>query len=144
MKKLLLLSLILIPNVIIGQDLNCGDFFEGEFIGTTPQFPGVEWKIIRKRNTQMEWPSKIPQKYLDLGYPLDTLHAKINWKDNCNYSFTYDEDKMELDENAKAMNNSGGIVVKMKKIEAKCFFYESVSNVNGEKIIINGKVCKIK
>lgn len=144
MKKFLLLSLFFIPSVIIGQDLNCEDFFEGEFIGTTPQFPGVEWKIIRKKSNQKEWPSKIPQKYLDLGYPVDTLYAKIKWKDNCNFSFTYDGNKMELDENAKEINDSGGTVVKMKKIESKCFFYESESTLNGEKILINGKVCKVK
>lgn len=144
MKKLLLLSLFFIPTVIFGQDLNCKDFLEGEFIGTTPQFPGVEWKIIRKESTQKEWPLKIPQKYLDLGYPVDTLYAKIKWKDDCNYSFTYDGDKMELDENAKAMNESGGIIVIMKKIESKCFVYESESTVNGEKFIIIGKVCKVK
>lgn len=143
MKNLIILSLFFIPTVIIGQDLKCEDFFEGEFIGTSPKFPGVEWKITRKKDSQIEWPSKIPQKYLDLGFPVDTLYAKINWEDDCNYSIIYDGDKMELDEHAKMTNDSGGIVIKMKKIESKCFFYESQTELNGEKIKINGKVCKV-
>jgi hypothetical protein len=144
MKKLIALALLFIQATIIGQDLKCEDFLEGEFISTTPQFPGVEWKLTRTKTTQTEWSLTVPQKYLDLGYPLDTLYAKINWIDSCSYNIIYDGSKMELDENTKAMNKAGGISVGIEKIEGRCYFYESKTSVNGNEMTIKGKICKIK
>nr|WP_321235294.1 hypothetical protein [uncultured Psychroserpens sp.] len=124
------------------QDLTCEDFKEGTFIGTTPQLPGVEWKIIRTEKNQSESLTKIPQKYIDIGMPLDTLHAKIERIDKCAYRFTYDETKMKLAEYQKKMNDTGGILVEMEKIEGKCFYYVSKSIIDNKEIIIEGKLCK--
>jgi hypothetical protein len=144
MKRSLLFIFTFIPLILIGQDLKCKDFEEGEFIGTSPLLPDVEWRIIRTKTNQLEYPSKFPQRYKDLGYPMDTIYSNIKRVGKCNYRFLYDENKMVLNQGAKDMNASGGLMVKKVKIEGKCYFYESKAILNGKEIIINGKICKIK
>ncbi|MEM6516282.1 MAG: hypothetical protein AAF688_08870, partial [Bacteroidota bacterium] len=61
--------LLLSLNISFSQDLICEDFLEGTFIGTTPEFPGVKWKIVRNDNYQVESILEIPNKYLEMGYP---------------------------------------------------------------------------
>ena len=142
MKRAIFFILFSIPLAFFGQDLQCKDFLEGKFVGTTPQFPGVEWIILRTQNSQKEWPSVIPKKYKDLGYPTDTIYTNIKQLDNCNYRFLYDEEKMILNSSGKEMNNSGGLFVKKIKIEGRCYFYESKTRFNGNDLTIKGKICK--
>jgi len=124
------------------QNLTCDDFTQGIFTITTPQFPGVEWKIIKTKKNQIETLSKIPQKYIDMGMPLDTLYTKIERVDNCTFRFIYDETKMKLDTYLKSMNDGGGVWVEIEKIEEKCFYYVSKSIIENKELIIKGKICK--
>ena len=84
----------------------------------------------------------VNKKYLDQGYPLDTLYAKVKWTKNCGYNFLYDGKKMKLKENLKLMNDSGGINITKKKIDGNCYFYESRVTINGQEIVLEGKICK--
>jgi len=142
MKKIIIFLIILNTSNIIGQEFTCDDFKTGIFIGTTPMFQGVEWKIIRKNSSQIESISKIPQKYLDMGFPTDILYSKIEQIDDCVFNFKYDETKMTLDENQKSLNDTGGLMVEISKIEGKCFYYISKSIFQDKEMIIEGKLCK--
>ncbi|WP_160131515.1 hypothetical protein [Kordia antarctica] len=51
---------------------------------------------------------------------------------------------MKLDIYQKAMNDSGGISVEIKKIERKCFYYVSKSIFENKEMVIEGKICKEK
>lgn len=139
-----LLTCLVLPITLVAQDLNCEDFKEGEFIGSTVSFPEVEWKIIRYNNKQIEVPTKVPQEYIDMGYPMDTLYSKLQWKDNCDYVFLFDSDKMKMDESLQEMNAYGGLYISKEKIEGKCFYYKSKSVINGEEVILQGKICKVE
>jgi len=142
MKNFIFLIFTFYSLATFAQDLTCEDFNEGTFIGTTPQFPDVEWKIIRAQNHQTETPTKVPQKYIDMGMPMDTVYGKFEVIENCTYRFFYDEAKMKLDESQTVINQSGGVEVKVKNIDGKCFFYQSKSILNGKEFVIEGKICK--
>ena len=127
----------------VSQDLTCDDFKNGRFVGSTPTFPGVEWKIFRSDSSQIEFPSKVPEKYIDMGFPLDTLYARIKRIDDCNYRFYYDESRMKLDSVQKSMNKSGGLFVEKIRIQGRCYYYKSKAIMEGEQMVIDGKICKI-
>lgn len=143
MKKTIFLIFICTTLHAYAQNLTCDDFNEGTFYGSTPQLPGVEWKIIRTEKNQIETLSKIPKEYIDMGLPTDTLYAKFEKLDKkCTYRFIYDETRMTLDDYQIQMNNSGGILVEIEKIEGNCFFYISHALIENKEISFEGKICK--
>jgi len=142
MKKILTLIFTIIVIKSFGQNLTCNDLKKGTFILTTDKFPNVEWKIIRNGVEQTEMPIKIPKEYIELGFPTDTLYSKIKWIDECKYHMIYDEEKRKLDESQKMLNDSGGILTELIRIENRCFYYVSTMIINGQKQVIEGKLCK--
>lgn len=144
MRKSILILIGLIAWQSYSQGLTCDDFFNGLFIGTTPKFPGVEWKMTKHGTNQIETISKIPEKYIEQGYPTDTLFSKIHRIDKCSFRLNFDDSKMQLDQYMKRMNDNGGIFVEIKKIEGNCAFYVSKSTYESEEIVIEGKICKEK
>jgi hypothetical protein len=154
--KNILLILILLGLNSCAQNLTCSDFQIGEFyIPTTEELKNftiikndniqdfelqldstvTKTVIERKKNTQIEWTNGIGN-----GEPMFEI---IEWIDECTYRLTYDELKMELDENEKWTNENNGIVVTKRRIESNCLFYTAtMTTINGEKLSQNGVICK--
>ncbi|WP_204346653.1 hypothetical protein [Psychroserpens algicola] len=144
MKYVIYLCFCLFSFTCSAQGLDCEDFNEGIFIGTSPQIPELEWKVLRKDNNQIEEIIKAPQDWIDNGVPLIPIHAKFELINECTYRLLYDETKMELDEYQISANENGGIIVKIERIKGSCFFYTSKSISKGKELVIEGKLCKQK
>ena len=142
MKYVILLFFFLASVTCFAQDLDCTDFNEGTFIGTSPQLPGMEFKVSRKGNTQIETLIKVPQELIDNGMPTTAVHATFEIIEDCMYRFLYDDSKMELDKYQIATNESGGIIVIIESIEENCFFYTSKSISNNVEMVLEGTLCK--
>lgn len=113
------------------KSLKCDNFKQGNFIVPNDTESTTPYRIIRNDNTQIEIDSKGVKRY-----------SKIKWLDNCSYILLYDSDKMVLNNFQKEVNSLGGIIVKVNKIEGKCFYY--TSNIKGNPPIerIDGVMCK--
>ena len=144
MKTLITGLITMISISAFSQDLSCDDFLEGHFIGSTPEFPGVEWKIIRTKTDQVEFATKIPQKYIDMGFLNDSLYARIEHLGKCDFRFAFDGTKMKLDKYQQQMNNSGGLLVEKDSIVGKCYYYRATSKFEDTETTLKGKLCKIK
>lgn len=113
------------------QELKCDDFKKGTFIvpndteGTTP------YRIIRNDTLQTEIDSEGIKRY-----------SKLKWTNDCSYTIFYDEDKEPLTDFQKQVNSVGGIIVKVTKIEANCFYYTSNIKGDAESERIDGVMCK--
>jgi hypothetical protein len=113
------------------ESLKCDNFKKGNFIVPSDTESTRPYRIIRSDNTQIEIDSKGVKRY-----------SKVKWLDNCNYILLYDADKMILNSFQKEVNNFGGIIVKVTKIEGNCFYY--TSNIKGDPPSkrIDGVMCK--
>lgn len=125
-----------------GQELTCTDFKNGTFYASVDASSEIEYEIIRKGDIQIETLTKIPQELLDSGYPTDPLKINIIWIDDCSYVLTADNSVNEIDEVSKFLNDSGGVLTKLVKIEGNCFHYKSSVNIDGKAITSFGKICK--
>jgi|SRR5699024_9341696 len=131
MIRVFILMFFLICLTSCSQELKCNDFKNGNFIvpndteGTTP------YRIIRNDTLQTEIDSEGVKRY-----------SKIKWLDDCSYVVTYDAQKMQLSNFQKDVNNVGGVIVKVTKIEDNCFYY--TSNIKGDdgSKSIDGVMCK--
>lgn len=144
MKKLLLLLITIVSLNAKSQALTCEDFIEGTFIVTLPKFPGVEWKIIRSADNQTEMISKCPEKYIQMGFPVDTVFGKVRKTEKCIYHLRYDENKMALNDFHKYVNEMGGIKTEILKIEGDCCFFVSTYYQDNKEVKFEGKMCKIE
>ena len=91
--------------------------------------------IIRKEKTQIEWVNGENN-----GNP---TYEKIEWINDCSYRLTYDEEKMELDEDQTYLNRNKGIVVEMTDFIGDCVKYKaSFKSPEGQLISQNGTFCK--
>lgn len=142
MRKTLLIIFTLIGIISFGQELTCKDFKIGTFNVEVLEPVKIEWRIIREGNQQTELITEIPEEYKDLGYPTDPHYANIKWLDDCTYILTYDGFKAELTESQKFINNAGGVMTELIKIEGKCFYYKSTMIVDEGDYVIEGKLCK--
>ncbi|WP_431166930.1 hypothetical protein [Tenacibaculum halocynthiae] len=113
------------------SSIKCNDFKKGSFIvpsdteGTTP------YRIIRNDTLQTEIDSEGTKRY-----------SKLKWINDCSYTIFYDGNKKPLTDFQKEVNNVGGIIVKVTKIEGNCFYY--TSNIKGDPPSkrIDGVMCK--
>lgn len=127
-------------STLIAQDYTCKDFKEGAFFITAGDIILENVVIHRTGSTQIEtaytFENNVQKKSND-----ETI-GKIQWIDDCTYMLVYDESKMTLSSTQKLINEGGGIVVELMKIEGHCFYFKSTSKINGEEYIIEDKMCK--
>lgn len=139
MKKIILLSILIIGFNSYSQELTCKDFKNGTFIVPKDEMIPTSFKIIRNGNSQIEFvmnPDEVDEPELK-----EKSYEIIEWIDDCTYKLKYDESKMKLTESKQFINDNGGIMTEMIKIEGKCFFYKSTLTVNGQTQRIDGKIC---
>jgi len=141
MKKTILFILTLSGIYGFGQELDCKDFTSGTFVVNVEEPIPVEWKIIRDGNTQKEIIEELPEQLKGTDYPT-TQYANIEWIDACSYRLTYDDSKIALTETQKYINQVGGVLAEVIKIEGNCFFYKSTMSVEGKELRIDGKMCR--
>jgi len=142
MKKLILLSLLLITFYSFSQELSCNDFKEGTFVAKMTEPVKVEWKIVREANSQTEFPGELPEELKGTDFPMDPRYAIIEWVDDCTYILKYDGTKTELTEMQETVNKLGGFINEMVKIEDGCFYYKSTLKFEGGEQSLEGKFCK--
>ncbi|MEM5567026.1 hypothetical protein WNY78_18035 [Psychroserpens sp. AS72] len=138
MKTTIILLFTLSTFISCEQNITCEDFIEGEFISTSSAFPGVEWKTIKTKNSQIDFETKIPEKYIGRGISTDTTFANINQIDNCTYFYFYDETNTDFPEFLKILNESGFLIEK-KKIVDNCLYW--IMTHEGQ-CIVEGTICK--
>ncbi|MEQ6122978.1 hypothetical protein AAON49_02105 [Pseudotenacibaculum sp. MALMAid0570] len=115
-------------------NLKCKDFRKGKFFIVSDSIYRVKINIVRKETSQIEY-VKGDEKRIK--------HEVINWLDDCTYRLKYDENKMELDEMEKWINNNNGLLVKKINITGKCMIYEaSLETKEGKTLSQKGKICK--
>jgi len=139
MKKIILLSILVIGFNSYSQELTCKDFKNGTFIVPKDEMIPTSFKIIRNGNSQIEFvmnPDEVDEPELK-----EKAYEIIEWIDDCTYKLKYDESKMKLTESKQFINDNGGIMTEMIKIEGKCFYYKSTLTVNGQTQRIDGKIC---
>lgn len=146
MKRTLLTLFILINYVGYSQNLTCKDFKNGTFIVPKDSISPITYKIIRKGNTQIELATNLHEIDPNLlkTYPhlKDKFYETIEWIDDCTYKLKYDVTKMKMSDELLFINNHGGLLTELIKIEGNCFYYKSTLNVNGEIQRVDGKFCK--
>ena len=130
----LLLIITLIGLTTTAQELTCADFKNGTFIVPKKSEEEPQYTLIRDGNSQIE--------VIDIDGQTIRLYGILEWIDECSYKLTYDETKMNLPKEIQFVNDNGGIVSELIKIENKCFFYKSVLIIDGkESKRIDGKYC---
>lgn len=142
MKKLVILTFSLFGLFCFGQELTCKDFKEGTFIAEMTEPVKANWKIVRVGNAQTEFPEELPNELKATDFPMDPRYGILEWIDDCTYRLTYDSTKSELSDMEKTVNQLGGILNELVKIEGKCFYYKSTLKFNGGEQILEGKFCK--
>jgi len=125
--------ILLSGNFVFGQNLKCRDFKKGNFYIENQEAEIKRYDVYRDGELQIEYVSS-PEG--------ENVYIDIEWIDNCNYRLTFDPNRADLSETEKFINEVGGALIQMVKIERNCFFYKSTIVVYGEEIVIDGKICK--
>ncbi len=144
MKKIISLPfLILFAFNACGQNLNCSDLKEGTFYTTPREDMQIEYTVIREGNSQIEIITADPQNILGEDFA-KTQYQIIEWINECSYRLTYDVSKMNLTDYQKLINESGGPITEITKIENNCFFYRSTLTIGDQTQTMEGKMCSKK
>ncbi|WBL23729.1 hypothetical protein [Zunongwangia sp. HRR-M8] len=122
-----------------GQVLKCSDFKNGTFTSPATEEAPLSYKIIRNVNSQIEI-TEDPNGILPTDFQ-KKQYVIIEWIDECSYRVKYDESKMKMGQFHRLVNDNGGILTEMIKIENGCFFYKSFLTVNGKTERLDGKMC---
>ena len=133
MKKILVSALLICGFSSCAQELTCADFKTGEFLIPADSLNAQSFKVIRKDGQQIEFDEKGDETLVDIQY-----------KDDCNYILTYNENSKNLDELAKYINASGGIKVEVLKIEGDTLTYSGVIENDSLRYEMPGKLVKLK
>ncbi len=136
MKKILLPFFIALFLCLFScaEDLTCKDFVEGTFYIEKPTSKADIYIIVRKGNSQVEYRDKIADE--------NGLWSKIEWINECSYRLVFDEEKSELTESQKLMNDNNGLVIEMISFNGKCVDYKATLTKNdGEVISRNSTMC---
>lgn len=142
MKFFVSLLLLLSSSSIVAQDLECSDFREGVFTIYTDTPIASEGTLIRKGNKQIESYYKIPDEFRKQGFPTEPVTVRMEWIEACSYLLFSGADPDEFNQADNYIEEKGGILNEMVKIEGNCFFYRSSLEVDGEELVITGRICK--
>lgn len=148
MRSLLLIGFVLLSHSGLTQDLDCTGFKNGTFI-TTAELPDIlkeefgenlQLKIVREGTLQTEEAINVSQAIIDSGYPVGIKQARVEWVDSCSYRLFKVKGKGETKQTDEFINQQGGVLVQITRIEGNCYYYES--SVDGIDLIVPGKMCK--
>jgi hypothetical protein len=118
-----------------GQKLTCANFKNGTFIVPKMSENIPEHKLVRNGNSQEE--------IIQVNGQTIKIYGNITWINECSYKLTYDLTKMKPSKEIQFINDNGGIITELIKIEDNCFYYKSFLLVNGKEFKrIDGKYCK--
>jgi hypothetical protein len=134
------LIVLLIGSYAYTQE-QCSNFKTGVFYAEVREPFAIKWKVTRNGNQQIEEVLELPDEAKELGYPTTPQYEIIEWIDECTYRLIYDESKFELSETQKTINESGGAVNRIVKVEGKCHYYISTVVINGKEMSMEGKLC---
>ena len=126
---------------VYGQELDCGNFRDGVFYAEISKPIAMKWKVTRNGNQQIEEVVELPEEAKGLGFPTHPRYEIIEWIDGCTYRLKYDETKFELSATEKAINENGGALNRIVKIEGDCHYYVSTITINGKETSMEGKLC---
>jgi len=129
--RTIIFGLFLIGLSSCSQELKCTDFKKGTFIVPSDTEETAPYRIIRNDTLQTEIDSEGVKRY-----------SKLKWINDCSYIITYNADKMQLNDFQKEVNNVGGIIVKVTKIEGNCFYYTSNIKGDDDSQRIDGVICR--
>ncbi len=117
------------------QDLTCSDLKNGTFIIPEESNNSFEQTIIRNKSSQVE--------IVEISDEITTSFATIEWINECIYRLKYDDSKMDLSRDMEFINDMGGILIEIIKIEENCFYYNSAIIFDGKEIQkAEGSFCK--
>ena len=71
-----------------------------------------------------------------------TAYVKLEWLDPCTSRLIYDDTKMTLSEYQKYINDYGGFLTEMIKIEGRCFYFKSTFNNHDFVEVMTDRICK--
>ncbi|MCW5520317.1 hypothetical protein J1N09_10735 [Aureitalea sp. L0-47] len=134
MRLLLLLGLgLLFSFKMNAQELSCADFKEGTFYieGNVAGKP-FRYDLVRYSDFQEE--------YYSPGVP---IKVDIKWIGECSYVLSKNPADPDFGEIDKQINDWGGIVVELVRIEDNCYYFTSlfkVTETHSERM--DGKICK--
>lgn len=123
------------------QELNCKDFRNGVYYAEILEPFSAKWKVTREGNQQIEEVIEIPEEAKNAGYPMHPQYEDIEWIDDCTYRLKYDSTKFELSQSQKMINDNGGVLTKIVKIENNCYYYISTLAIDGKEKTMEGKLC---
>lgn len=132
---LLLLTFMTASLNCFSQDLTCKDFHEGVFYADSEQLDKLKWIIIRSGNHQTE---KVIENHIS--QEAKSLHEIIEWIDDCTYTLKYDP-TFGLSIYEKFVNDCGGVLNRIIKIEGNCYTYTSTISYDGIDEAFQGKIC---
>jgi len=129
--KFLIAGLFLVGLLSCSSKIECPDLKQGNFIISSDTEGTEPYKIVRNDTLQTEINNEGVARY-----------SKIKWLSDCSYILFYDEDKMVLNDFQKEVNEVGGVIVEVTKIEGNCFYYTSniIGDPHSERI--DGVMCK--
>ncbi len=137
----LLLSLAFFGQVSKAQNLKCSDFKTGTFLLPKNDLVPFSFRIVRTDTRQTEQAFDVPDSLVNV-VSTEIHYETIRWTGECSYVLIYDSGKMELDPFMVQTNAAGGLAVKINSIGQVCASYEAIGIVDGEKIVMTGKLCK--
>lgn len=133
MEKNLVIALLICGFSSCAQELSCADFKNGEFLIPADSLNAESYKVTRKDGRQIELDEKG-----------DEILVDIEYKDDCNYILTYNENSKNLDELARYISASGGIRVEVLQIEGDTLTYSGVIENDSLRYEMPGKLVKLK
>ena len=129
-----ILILLILSFFSCTEDLTCKDFKEGTFYINRATSKADVYIVVRKGNSQIEYRDKIVEE--------NGLASKIEWIDECSYRLFFDEEKSELTDSQKSLNENNGLVIEMTRFSGKCVYYKAtLTKLNGESISRNMSMC---
>lgn len=123
MGKIFFLLSLLGSLSVFSQSLDCEDFKDGIYYAEISEPINVKWKITRNGNQQIEEVIELPEEAKKIGYPTEPQYQIIEWIDDCTYHSKYDGTKFKLSQSQKMMNDNGGVLTKIVKVEGNCYYY---------------------
>lgn len=113
---------------------SCQNFKTGVFEVKTEGDSDTFFKIERNGNSQIE-----------TNEFNDKVYYSIKWISNCSYIQKFDENKMELTDEMKMINEDGGLVIELLNvIDENCIYYQSYVKKFKDLSLKKGIFCKIE
>lgn len=126
---------------VYAQKLDCEAYKKGVFYGEVAEPFKIKWKVTRTDSQQIEEVIDLPKEAKEIGYSVNPQYEIIEWIDECTYRLMYDGEKFELSETQMLINQNGGALTKIIKVEDNCYYYVSTILIGDNETSMEGKLC---